>query len=109
MGGPKTRISQVTDKSDTQSSGLDCCLKAHTDTMQETFDAAVQENQSEFGMEVNYVKLALLPEADLSPVDLVKNSSPHALAVQPEEALQSALEEFKLQVSLYHTTVLAVK
>ena len=33
---------------------LDCCQMAHVDMMQETFDAAVQENQDEFGMEVRF-------------------------------------------------------
>lgn len=51
MGGPKTRITQVSNclqiATKPLCAAITCVLRA-----QESFDAAVQENRDEFGMEV---------------------------------------------------------
>ena len=78
------------------------CPNKHV-TLQETFDAAAKENQEEFGMEVNmFTKLIQQLQTAVFPT-LCLHQTPRAAFVQPEEAMQSAMEEFKLQVTFMCT------
>lgn len=52
MGGPKTRVNQVLERVDSVLLQKKRSVPQQKAMLQETFDAAVKENQEEFGMEV---------------------------------------------------------